>query len=515
MKKQRTEVVAAIDVGSNSVRMIIAEISPVGEIIILEDLHKSTNIGRDTFSFGKISSDSIYETVETLEGFERLMKDYNIKKYKAVSTSGIREASNKEYVLEQVRLRTGIQLETINNAQERFYIYKGMWERISKFSSKQNEGLLIINIGSGGVEVSVYNDGNLKFTEYIKIGSLRIRETLSELENSTLNFSKVMKEFIDSSIYSIKPYIKEADIKNFIGLGGEISTICNACLNIKKNKDGFFIKRLELENLYLKLSNMTTSRIIDEYKIPRSTAELILPSIMIFATFLSMTKAEGVHAPMVSLRHGIVADIADELVNTKRGKESYKDIISSVWYINEKYKSNKKHTSYVEQTALKIFDFTRKIHRLDDKERFHLRVSAILHDIGKYINLNKHDVNSYNIIASQDILGFSNSELGLIANVVKYHSEYTPNNRDESYKTMDNDMKIIISKLSAILKIAESLDISHKQKIEDIRVSITGREICFIINSKQDTTLEEWSFKGSCKFFEEVMGYKTIIKHKG
>ncbi|MBC2582861.1 HD domain-containing protein [Clostridium sp. DJ247] len=511
----KTEVVSVIDVGSNFIRMIIAQIMQNGEITTIEELNKSSNIGRDTFSYGKVNPEAIYETCETLSGFAKIMNDYKVKKYKAVSTSGIREADNRDYVLEQIRLKTGLSVETINSAQERFYMYKAIWNNFSKVPGMYDGGFLLINIGSGGVEVSVYHKGSLKFTEYVKIGSLRIREMLSGLELVNLNFSQIMKEFIESNINQIKHYIEVINISNFIGLGGELATISRIYPSNKEDTVPQFIKKEHIEELYKKLKFMTTEQIINEYELSKKSAELLLPSVLIFYTFLNMTKAKGIYAPMVSLRHGIIADVADESMNTKRKEDAINDIISSVWYIGQKYGIDKIHTSHIENIALNIFDRTKEIHRLEHRERLYLRVAAILHDIGKYVNLSDHNLHSYNIIYSQDILGFSNQELKIIANITKYHLEENPSLKDEEYRSVDKYGRIIISKLSAILKLAEALDMSHKQKVKEVRISAHDRELLFHIRAKEDIALEEWSFKNNSSFFEEVMGYKPIIKSKG
>ena len=124
MKNKQHQVVASIDVGTNFIRMMIAQITPEQKIIPLEDLYKPTRIGRDTFSHGRIEVDSIYETCETLQGFANTMKDYRVKQYQAVATSGMREAQNCEYVLELIRLKTGLKIRQINTAEERFFLYK-------------------------------------------------------------------------------------------------------------------------------------------------------------------------------------------------------------------------------------------------------------------------------------------------------------------------------------------------------------------------------------------------------
>ena len=506
------KMIAAIDVGSNYLKMSIGEINTQGEVNVLEDVVKPTKIGKDTFSKARISVGTIHETCEDLKGFVRLMKDYKIKLYKAVATSGIREADNKQYVLEQIRLRTGLNIETINIAEEQFYMLKAVRNHLDSIDIKKTEQSLIVNITSGAVETSIYEGGKLKFTEHVKIGSLRIREILSELETKTIEFSETMEQYIESKIYALKPQIKKFKIDYFLGLGGELNTICGIIRKKKGvNEKDYYIKKEALLSLINEIRNMDNFEIKTTFKLSNKTAELLLPSILIFYCFLKMTMVKGIQVPKLSLREGILYSLADEILNIPRKKESINDIISSVWYMGEKYQIDKSHAIFVEMVSLKIFDHTKKLHKLGDRERLYLQVAAILHDVGGFISANDHNFHSYNIIRSQSIIGFSDIEIELIASAARYHSEDIPIMSHKNYRYLSDGDKMLVSTLAAILKLSEALDISHIQKIKDIKLVANRDSLFFNLESEEDLILEEWNFSKSVDFFEEVIGVKPII----
>ncbi len=514
MHKNGYEVIAAIDVGSNAIRMSIAQVDARGDVKTLEDLYKPTGIGRDTFATGRIQAASLHDLCDTLTGFSRVMKQYKVRHYTAVSTSGIREAENKEYVLEQIRVTSGLEVRGINNTEARFFMYKAIRELINKAKTDSHSGTLIVDIGSGGVEMSAYSRGNLKFTEYIKVGSLRLREILAGLEDKTLDFPQVMEEFIDSRIAFFTPLLSQASIKSFIGLGGDLRTIIELSKAFDSSAGQNFVKSDTLKRLYLKICGMTTSQIAKEFKLTQNDAEVLMSSVILFHNFLNMTDAEGIYAPMSSLRHGLLVDMVDELLDTPGRHEAIGDIISSVWYIGEKYFIDKEHCRYIEQHSTSIFDQMSKIHRLGQRERLYLQVASILHDAGKYINPNSHDVHSYNIIRFQDILGLSERELDIIANIARYHSHEIPSQAHENYRMLENGDGIIVSKLAAILRVAEALDISHKRKVKKIEIQVCERTINFDIWASEDMLLEEWNFAGNAAFFEEVMGYRPVLNQR-
>jgi len=515
MKKPRRETVAAIDAGSNFLRMMIAEITAEGRILPLEDVWKPTQIGRDTFATGEIEIQSIHSLCETLKGFQLLMKDYRVGHYHAVATSGVREAQNREYVLDQIKVRTGLDVGVINNAEERFYEFKALRDNLANIPQMRHEGILIISIGMGGVEISVYKEGSLQFTEYVKVGSLRLMEILAHLERQTLDFPRVIEEFLESKIYLLESLNSNMEIKNVIGLGGELSSILNLCRINKLTQDEKYLHRDVLEKMYARLHTMTTEQIISTYRLHRNEAEILVPAAIIFRRFLRTTKAEGIHVPMVSLRHGLLAHMVDEWHDTVRKYDFINDIVSSVRYLGRKFHFDEEHAAQVENLSLNIFDQIKRCHKLGDRERLYLQVAAILHDVGKYVNINEHAMHSCNIIRYQEIMGFSNRELNLIANIARYHSEEYPHRWHENYRLLDEEDKIIVSKLAAILKLADALDISHKKQVEDLIITLSGRDICFTIQVRGDVLLENWDFNSHGTFFEEVYGLKPILKRKG
>ena len=508
-KKSKPEPVASIDVGSNFLRMMIAEITDEGHILPLEDLWKPTNIGRDAFTRKRIELESIRETCHTLQGFKQLMDDYRVKHYRAVATSGLREAENKEYVLEQIRLQSGLTVEVINTSQERFIIYKALRDSVPEIKSFRSSGFMVVNIGMGGLEASVYSEGHLRFTEYMKAGSLRLRQVLSDLENSTLDFPNIIEEFLESKIYTLKPQITRLNIKHVIGLGGELSAISSLCLEKGLSEREDFISKKALRRLFSAIRNLTIEQIMEKYELHHNEADILLPSVIIFNKFLDMTVSDGLHVPNASLRHGLLADMVDERFETSRKQDFQNDILSSVWYLASRFGTDQAHARHISELASSIFDQTKSLHRLQPRDRFLLEVAAILHDVGHYLNPSEHQVYSYQIICSSDIMGLSSQELEVIANIARYHSEEIPLPAHRNYMTLDYDDKIRVAKLAVILKLAEALDMSHQQKVKRIDISRHKGELVLAITSSDDTLLEEWSFAAHLNFFEEVMGLPT------
>lgn len=505
--RETNENVAAIDIGANFVRMTIASIKQNGDIEIVDNLQKNTSIGRDTFKFRRIKPESVKQMCSILKGFFYIMKDYSIKSYIAVSTSGIRDAENKEYVIEQIRVKTGLKVEIINNAEERFLMLKAVKSKIAKDNAVFNGGTVVLNIGSGGIEFYIFENGKLKYTTYINIGALRIVEKFSDIQSNSLNFANVLEEYVSSKILGLKMYLVNLKISNFIAIGGEIKFM----VSINEDKLQKFITSVWFDEFYGEIKKVSPQNVADKYEIALSQAKMLLPNAVIINEFLKLTRAKNIYVPDVCLRDGIIVDIIEKRFN-KNARNGFKgDIINCALFIGKKYGVNLSHARNVKAISVKIFNELMNIHLLSEKEKLFLEVAAILHDIGNYVNLNRHSIYSYNIIHDEEIIGFSDSDLEIIANVAMYHEDLIPSLNDKNYVKLSNNDKIIVSKLSAILKIAEAFDVSGKGKIKKFDVEVENETVYFNVYSEADCTLEKWDFNKNKEFFEEIIGIKPVI----
>ena len=509
MDKKDYEIVAAIDVGTNQVQMIIAQVNENGKKTILEELKNFTTIGNDVFTVGKINIATMYNIVIILKGFRRILKEYKIKNYKAVATSAFREAENREYVLEYIRFNSGIQIEVINNSQERFYMYQALMCQRHIYEEKPST--LVLNIASGGVEVSIHEKGELKLMEYMNIGALRIHEMFSGCKNRVIDFSDIMEEYIFSRLSRIAPVIKTAKINSFIGLGGEINTICSLC----KNKKGPVVDSSEIHDIYQKIKGMTNDKLTEVYGLTSKQADTLLPSIILLNSMLGMVDTKYIDVPMIELKQGIICDLSDQLFNHLKKEETQLEIVRSAWYINKKFGLERMHAEKVAALCVSIFEQTIRLHNLGDRECLFLQIAAILHGLGYYINYYEQAGTTYELIKKQNIMGLSNHELELVANIAFYYGNEVPRQYHENYQKLTFHDKIIVVKLAAILKLADSLDASHIGKISMVKIEMHGELIHFIIHTKEHTWLEEWVFSQRTQFFEEVMGVKPhfMLKH--
>ncbi|MDE7286237.1 MAG: HD domain-containing protein, partial [Lachnospiraceae bacterium] len=212
---------------------------------------------------------------------------------------------------------------------------------------------------------------------------------------------------------------------------------------------------------------------------------------------------------------GIAYEYAEKNKIISSAHDFEKDIIACAQNISKRYRGSKKRSETLEGIALTIFDSTRKIHGLGKRERLLLQISTILHDCGKYISLVNLGECSYSIIMATEIIGLSHLEREIVANVVKYnHLEFDYYEIRGSLSALDNEAYLKIAKLTAILRLANGLDRSHKQKFGNIKISLKDDELAIMVDTTEDITLEKGLFGARADFFREVYNIRPVIKRK-
>lgn len=506
----RKKIIAAIDVGSHAIRMKIGEINKAGEFRCLEKFRKIAVLGHDTFTKEKLTFDSVDKICEILKDFKITMEEYQVEVYKMMGTSAIREASNRDYIVDQIRLKTGMDIDVIDNSEEQFLTLKAIKYKLDNYQALIQEGAVIVVIGAGSIQITTYHHGELKSSQNVKMGALRVKEILGALENNTLKYYKMLNEYIEVNLEGLDFFDKKNVYKNLIAIGGEISVISRLIYD-EVIDETQYIKKKKFEELYKELLEKSTDDIKRSYDIRRERAEIIVPSMMLFQRFIEKTSSKEIIAPNISLTDGIIRLIHEELYNLYTDDITMEDIITNAVVLAKQYDYNKEHCEWVERNALLLFDKLKKIHGLKE-ERILLRVSTILHDIGKFISLDMHSIHSYNLIRSLELFGMSSMDMELIANISRYHSMSVPKEQDENFTKLSTKNRLIVAKLISIIRIADALDRSHKQKINLKTVKVKNKQLIIMGSSRSDTTLEEWNFKRKAEFFQEVFGISPILK---
>lgn len=506
--------VAAIDVGSHSIQMKVGEINRKGEFRELEHFYKTTTLGKDTFTNGKISFSSVDKLCELLEVFARVIKDYQISHYKAVATSALREAGNKDYIIDQVKQKTGISIAVISNSEEQFYHHRAMKSRMKEIDTVLKENTLMIALGAGSIQITAYHNQILHSTQNIKIGALRLREVFGMLENELLDYRTVVKEYIQANLDAIDIFREKVKYKNLIVVGGEIELLNRIQKDYLKKTDSH-LQTDDFDKIYELLMNQTVVELSGKYDIVHERAEILHPILLLLDNVIKQVGAEQMILSEIGLNDGVIDELHEEIYSLT-SKISYAgDILENARELARRFYYHERHQRTLEEYASFLFQKTKRLHGMNEEELL-LRASVILQDVGKAMDQSNHAIHSYHIIKSLEILGLSEREVSIIAQTAGYHTDSRPKFLDNDYRFLQQKDRILISKLTAIIGLANALDKSHQKKYELTSVNIKNKELVItaVTEFLTNTTLEEWSFKAKAEFFKEVFGIMPVLKIK-
>ena len=494
---------AAIEVGSYGLYMGVYQISS-GRVKKIDEVRHMLALGREVYAKGKLSYDTVEEICQVLFRYSDMMKTYGVEKYQAYATSAMREAKNHEIVVDQIRVRTGIHVKLISNSELRFISYKAIASREGEFQKIIQKGTAIADVGFGSMQISLFDKDALVSTQNLPLGVLRLKGMLAQARVNDRISCGMIEEVVENELFTFrKMYLKDRNIRHLIGIGGSVDQL------LRKMPDGTVRDRItawELQEFYEKVLRMNEEQIADTFDVNVEMASLVLPGIIIFKHLMDVTGAEMFWLPGISLLDGMAAEYAEDNKLVKFNHRFSEDIIETARNMAKRYKCQTSHVQMVEKHVLDIFDVMKKYHGLGDRERLLLQIAANLHGCGKFISIRNSSQCTYNIIMSTEIIGLSHKEREMVAYMAKYVVQ--PFQYDQIDRPVD------LAKLVAILRLANSMDRGHRQKLADCRMRMKDGELVITTEYPEDITLERIAFENSVEFFEEIYGIRPVLKQK-
>ena len=502
--------IAVIDIGSLTARLKIYEIGSSGVPKEIETVRMFTSLGTRSYMSGVVEPEQLDEICDCLRSFDIKCKEYRISRVICVATSALRDARNRDVIIEQIRIRTGFRIEVIDNSMERFYQNMAVREKMPEFKDLIKDGTMILDIGASSLQATVYDKSDFIFSQNMVLGSLRIYEMLSDLQAKTTHYEDVLQEFIAQDLddyHAVEP--KGIVYKSLVAFGGELGFI-KRLLNLTPNENSI-ITKADFMRVYEYLFKNTPSDLSLNDHIPTNIAPLLLPSAMIIKNMLEYTGVDTVYLPQASLSDGLIFNYCSKYSGYKLSSRPDDDLIRAARNVAKRYKSDKKHIEFVENVSMQIFDASSKFTGLTDRDRLLLRIAAILHEIGKYVHAREHNDAAYNLIKYTDLIGLNSDELDTVAQVVCLYPKHNPYD-NVYYQMLLPHKKVLVSKLTAILRIADAIDSSHKQKSKQITVQHDPDSLHISCSSNADMSFEMWSFRHRSGLFEEVIGIKPELR---
>lgn len=494
---------AAIDIGSFELTMKLYEFSGKNKMREIDCISRRLDLGSETYANARIPAEKLDELCRTLREFREIATAYKADACRAYATSAIRETRNREIVLDQIAQRTGVKLEVLSNSEQRFLDYKSIASKGELFRHIIEEKTAIVDIGGGSIQLSLFDNDTLVSTQNLRLGVLRLQEQIERMQASPSQLEALVDEMASAQLSSYKKlYLKDREISNIVIIDDYISPLfvrrqgSSGEQSVNPEDYGKLVELLRTRSR----TECAWTLDVEEERIP-----LIFISAVLARDIAALMGAERIWAPGVTLCDGIAYEYAENIRMFQGQHDFERDILASAMNISKRYMGSRKRAETLENISITIYDSMKKVHGLGKRERLYLRLAAILQDCGKYISLVNIGETSYNIIMATEIIGLSHREREIVANIVRYnHSPFSYDRTMDSYLT--------VAKLTAILRLAGSLDRSHKEKLKGLRAVLKDNELQLLANTAADLTLESGFFADRSAFFQEVFSVTPVLR---
>ncbi|MCQ2610379.1 MAG: HD domain-containing protein [Treponema sp.] len=503
---------AVVEIGSTGIRLLVAEVNSRNDWQVLDRSEMPVSLGREVFSTGYVSRESLLSCIQILLRYKEQLAGWGITPDQVfvIATSSVREARNHDPLLDQIFIKTGFKVRIIDGIEENRLMFLAVQKCIKGISRRVLENdAVILDVGGGSSELMLMRQGKMMGAHSLKIGTVRVDQDAGSNSGVTENSKRYLKQFILNTKASLNNELNLAEVKLFFAVGGEARIAANACG--KKISDALWeISRKDFEKFTDLTGTYSIAECAAKFNIEYSDAQQLHIGLLIYKMFIQLTDADKVLVPNTNIRDGVIISRTSR-PDSQLQAEFYSQISASALNLLRKYHGDEAHALYVRDTSLIIFDALKEETGLDERDRMLLEVSCILHDIGMFIRMSNHQNHSAYIISNSEIFGLRKSEIKGIAEIARHHRGPSMPLDDEYFQALGHEERMLILKLTSILRIADALDRSHLQKLTDL--SISKQNDCLFITDKagHNKTMEKHALAEKGTMFEFVFGYKIIL----
>jgi exopolyphosphatase/guanosine-5'-triphosphate,3'-diphosphate pyrophosphatase len=497
--------IAALDIGSNSFHLIVSHVNPGGRMEILDRAKEMVRFG-ETLKSGMISPDVFRRGLDALRSLKRIADRHQPDALVAVATSAVREAQNGGEFARAVRDELGIDMRVIRGQEEAHLIYLGARSALDLAGRR----VALFDVGGGSTELILADSRECYFTISLKLGVLRLRDEWQTADPPSAREVAALSDRVRSALEPAIARVRAMGF-DFVALtSGTAFALAGLAARAGNGAGGgpprvlTFRALCEVERRLLSLSLAERTKLAG---LDPRRADTVIPGAILLRAIFELSGADHATLCEPALREGIVADyvaknrpgiqLVDEFPDQRR---------RSVMELARRCHYPEAHSHHVARLALSIFHQTRELHGLTNSDSLLLEYATILHDIGFHISGNRHHRHAQYLIMTHDMRGFSQQEIDIIALIARYHRKTAPKKNHPEFSRASKEAQKKVSKLTAILRVADSLDRTHATLVRAVRCTINPKTIELRLETDDDPELELWTARRKGDLFEELFG---------
>src|SRR5262252_7109722 len=505
--------IAAIDIGTNSLHMIVVRVRPDLSFEVIDREKEMVRLGAGGLDGRALTPEAMHAGLQVLSKFRRLADSHRVDEIIAVATSATREAENGSDFLQAIVEKTGIRARVISGTEEARMIHQAAVYGVGL----AGDVAIVIDIGGGSVEITRGSGPNMESGRSFKLGVIRLTERFVKSDPLTPRDERKLRRYIDGELGKYVSQLVREGFDRVIGTSGTIQSLGAVALAERGWSSTTLRNRRISAKLLRRAQKQLVARDIQErLRVPGlepRRADLAVAGAILLDEVLRRLGATDITLCDLSLREGLVLDYIARHRKEIAQADRYPDVRRrSVFELAERCNYWPEHSQHVARLAVGLFDQTRAIHGFTDREREWLEFASILHDVGVHISYEGHHKHSYYLIRNGALRGFEPDEIEAMALIARYHRQAAPKRKHAGFSDLRRRMRRRVRALSAILRLAESLDRSHAQTITGLELHDRGDDDLLQLRTSGDAELELWAASRHAAPFERLTGKPLRIE---
>jgi exopolyphosphatase/guanosine-5'-triphosphate,3'-diphosphate pyrophosphatase len=506
--------IAAIDLGSNSIHLVIVEVHPSGGFHVVAGEKQMVRLGAATLARGRLSAVAMARGLEVVRRYKQLCASHRVDKILAVATSAIREARNGEDYLMRIGQKTAIWPRVVSGEAEARLIYLAALHSIHL----EGKRALVVDIGGGSVELALGTGTRPDWVASEKLGVLRLAGRFGRRDPLAGKDESRIEATVAEALRPHQETVAPARPFCAIGTSGTILALGRLARQIETGEapeslNHVTVRAKTISELRERLVRQPLRERLRLPGMDEPRADILPVGAVILDTLLRRFGIEELVLCEWALREGILLDYIHRHPRTLARAEAYPDVrLRSVMALAERCQYDEAHARHTAELCLQLFDATRPRHALSDAYRSLLEYAALLHDVGHHISYPGHHKHTYYLIKNGDLRGFHPGEIEVLANVARYHRRSHPKKKHPGYAALPKPTRQAVKVLAGLLRVADALDRSHKQPVRALHVNARGDLLRIQAEARGDCELELWGVAGRTSLLEEALEVRVKVE---
>lgn len=502
---------ASIHIGACSISLLIiekaAEKHPDADDGPGDFLEQSIPLGHDIFRAGRIRRSTIERCVKILNGYRKSLRELGATDdtpIRAVATNILSEADNSDTFLNRIQIGCGLRIETIDEGEMTRLIYLKTRRRLRDTPSMKKRTALVIHVGPGNTRALLFKNGRISDYSNYRLGVYRTGQPLAESLDSGISTAKMIREHIRSQISQIHHDYIEAGIEEIVIIGYEIQHLAHELAKPGKTKSSY----RALADLSSEIGSMTEEMRVKKFQLDYNTAQSVVTALEINLAIAETLQIETLRLPGSDYERGLLLDLPTSLSITDGFQ---KEVLRSAESLARKYRVHRAHSAQVTRLSQILYESTTTLHQLGNHDALLLQCAAIIHECGNFISTKAHQKHSHYIIRNSEIFGLAQKDIAVIALIARYHRKSGPRPNHADYRDLSSSDRMRVSKLAAILRIADALDRSHSSRVGNISIRIDKQKLHIDLHGITDASVERQAMRSKSSLFQDIYGLSITL----